>query len=73
MSTCLTEFDEEAYKKDLLEEGRMAGIRTASLDNAKELFSNGASYELVRKSIKGLTDQELQEVYTEVFGVKLNE
>ncbi len=35
-------------------------------NNARKLFENGASYELVRASIDILSDEELQEIYDEV-------
>ena len=69
--TCLTEFDEEAYKNELLEEGRKEGIETASITHAKELFQNNAPYSLVRASIKELSDEELQDIYDEVVAEKL--
>ena len=40
MLTCLTEFSEQLYKKGLLEEGD----EEASIDNARNLFKNGASF-----------------------------
>lgn len=38
----------------------------ACKNNARKLFENGASYELVRASIDILSDEELQEIYDEV-------
>ncbi len=35
MCTCLTEFDEETYRKGLLEEGQ----KLASIENAQNLFA----------------------------------
>ena len=67
MHTCLTEFDEEAYKNELLEEG----IKIASITYAKEFFQNNAPYSLVRASIKELSDEELQDIYDEVVAEKL--
>ena len=67
MLTCLTEFSEQLYKKGLLEEGRELGIeegrilgieeggKKTSIDNARNFFKNGASFELVRASIEHLT------------------
>ena len=69
MLTCLTEFSEKLYKKGLLEEGRLE----ACIKNAKNFFENGASYELVRKSIEELTDAELKEIYNEVMASKEKE
>ena len=36
---------------------------------AHNLFENGVNYEIVRASIKGLTDEELQAIYEEVIKV----
>ena len=70
MCTCLTEFDEETYKEGLLEEGRAEGRaegqKLANIENAKNLFANGATFELVRKSILSLSDEILREIYEEV-------
>lgn len=37
--------------------------KEAAIEHAYNLFKNGASYELVESSIKGLTHEELQEIY----------
>lgn len=42
------------------------GIKQASYVAAKKLFQNRVSYELVRNSIDGLTDDELRQIYEEV-------
>ncbi len=46
------------------------GIEQGHYDEAKkvacELFRNGVGYEVVRASIKLLTDEELQEIYNEI-------
>lgn len=47
-------------------EGRVEGSKEALLITTKNLFRNGASYELVRASIKELTDEELRSIYEEV-------
>ena len=54
MSTCLTEFDEKAYRK---------GIH---IEIAIELFRNNVSYEQVRNSIQNISDEQLKELYDEV-------
>lgn len=64
MSTCLTEFNEEAYKKGLLEE--------AYIEDAWNFFQNDAPFDLVRKSIKNLSDEKLHEIYDEVMASKMN-
>ena len=66
MLTCLTEFSEELYKKGLLEKG----FEIASIENAKNLFNNDVSYEVVRQSIKHLTDEQLKEIYDDVMTEK---
>lgn len=43
-------------------EDRLEGSRATK----KNLFINGVSYEVVRASIKDLTDEELQTIYEEV-------
>ena len=73
MLTCLTEFSEQLYKKGLLEEGRELGIEEASIDNARNLFKNGASFELVRASIEHITDEQLKRIYDEVLDSKKKE
>ena len=74
MCTCLTEFDEEAYKEGLLEEGmeigREQGREAACMENAKNLFMNSVSYELVRNSIKDISDEMLLKIYNEVMDSK---
>ncbi len=51
-----------------IEEGKKEGKKEAELQTAYNLFKNGANYELVRVSVKGLTDEEVQTVYKEVCG-----
>lgn len=58
MNTCLTEFNEEVF---------IIGCQEAEArEIAMNLFQNGASFELVRASIKSLSDETLQEIYNEV-------
>lgn len=49
--------------KDILNRGIEEGKKAEAMENAKELFRHGASYELVRASIKVLSDEELQKIY----------
>ena len=72
-----TEFNEikEAVKMTELglfiyNDGIADGIEKASLENAKSFFINGASFEIVRKSISNLTDEALQQIYDEVMASK---
>lgn len=52
---------------NLSEEIEERGIEKGAIQNAREnarnLFKNGVSYELVRASIKNLSDEVLQEIY----------
>ena len=48
--------------QDMRAEGRVQ----EAAENAKRLFENGASYQLVRDSIVNLTDEEMQAIYDEV-------
>ena len=65
-----TKFGNELEQMDTLSKYYYnRGGNTAAIDNARKLFKNGGSYELVRNSIDILTDEELQEIYDEVMGV----
>lgn len=68
-----------ARKKQFLDEERGVGRMCELVDNfvkeniiekskefAKRFFENGASYEVVRKSIDSLTDEELKEIFEQV-------
>lgn len=54
---------------DGLSDGISQGISQNSIDNARQFLINGASYELVRKSIKEISDEKLKEIYEEVKGI----
>lgn len=66
MNSCLTEFSEVLFKKGAIEEGRIE----ASTENARNLFVNGVSYDIVRKSIENLSDEQLRKIYDEVMASK---
>ena len=51
-------------------QGISQGIEREGLENAKNLFLNGVSFQLVRDSIKSLSDETLQRVYDEVMAQK---
>lgn len=72
MNSCLTEFSEELYKKGVFEEGRVAGLQEASTKNARNLFENGVSFDIVRISVENLSDEQLQNIYDEVMAKKMN-
>ena len=42
------------------------GHKQEAQKNARNLFANGADFELVRKSIATLSEEELQAIYEEV-------
>lgn len=46
------------------------GVETASTEHARNFFINGATFELVRNSIKTLSDETLQKIYDEVMESK---
>ena len=73
MNTCLTEFDEKAFRKGFIEEGRIEGRTEEATENAINLFKNGVPYELVRASIEILSDEKLQSIYDEVMAEKETE
>ncbi len=51
-----------------LKEATEQGMERTAKDNARSFFQNGATYELVRASIKSLSDEVLQKIYQEVKG-----
>ena len=51
----------EDYGKECAEEA----AKKVARDNARRFFENGASYDIVRKSIPLLNDEELQKIYAE--------
>ena len=55
---------------DGISQGIFQGISQASMDNARNFFINGVSFEIVRNSIKDISDEELQKIYDEVIDNK---
>ena len=53
---CLTEFDQELYdenrRREGYEEGKQDGLIEGAHENWKALYQNGASKELITKSLK---------------------
>ncbi len=60
-------------KADGISEGISQGIEQEALENAKNLFLNGAAFELVRKSIHTLSDEVLRKIYDEVNAGKITD
>ena len=50
--------------------GKADGVKNASMENARNFFANGISFEIVRNSIQALSDEVLQEIYDEVMANK---
>ena len=53
-------------------DGISQGIEQEALENARNLFINGVSFEIVRKSICNITDEALQKIYDEVMASNAN-
>ena len=58
---CLTEFDQELYDKNRRREGYEEGAHENAVENAKALYINGASKELITKSLK-MSLEELESI-----------
>ena len=56
----------ENYARECAEEAVKEATKKVAIDAAENFFRNGATYELVRKSIRELTDEELESVYKRV-------
>ena len=61
----LTEFDQELYDKCRREEGRAEGraegAQQKAIEVAHSLYENGASIELIAKSLK-MTEEQVKEI-----------
>ena len=51
-------------------DGKQDGISQNATENARNFFINGASFELVRNSIEGISEETLKEIYDEVMASK---
>ena len=51
---------------DGVAQGISQGIEKEALENARNFLMNGVSFQLVRDSIKSLSDETLQKIYDEV-------
>ena len=65
----MTELGTIIYNDGVVQ-GISQGIEREGLENAKNLFLNGVSFQLVRDSIKSLSDETLQRIYDEVMAQK---
>ena len=45
-------------------------VKEERMEIAKNFFESGASFELVKTSIKSLSEEELKKIYDEVMGNK---
>ena len=55
---------------DGISQGISQGVEKEALENARNFFMNGVSFQLVRDSIKSLSDEALQKLYDEVMAEK---
>ena len=55
---------------DGLSDGISKGIEKNALENARNFFMNGVSFQIVRDSIDSLSDETLQKIYEEVMSEK---
>ena len=58
----------ENYARQVAEEEAAKAARKVEEATAKSLFENGADFELVHRSVKILSKEELQSIYEEVQG-----
>ncbi len=61
----------ENYAKERAEEATKEATEKAAkeaADSARKLFENGVSYEIVRASIRTISDEDLQKIYEQVTG-----
>ena len=56
----------DAIEERGIQTGIQQGVQLNAIANAKRLFQNGVSYELVHASIDAISDEELQKIYNEV-------
>ena len=59
----------ERYMVDEMKQ-EVEELKQELIDSARNLFLNGASYQLVRDSIKSISDEELKRIYDEVTAQK---
>ena len=62
----LTEFDEEEFKRDMRNEGR----EEKTIEAARSFYANGASIELIAKSLH-MTEEQVQEIVKETVPLKV--
>ncbi len=68
MGTLLTEYNEEAIIKTLREDGYVKGVedgsRKKAVEDARSFYANGASIELIAKSL-GMTIEQVKAIVSE--------
>ena len=67
--TLLTEYDEEASIRGWLRDGMIQGAQQQAIKVAKNLHANGASIELIAKSLE-MTEEEVREIVNAPVTVK---
>ena len=61
MNSILTQFDKEVYEKSIRQEGREEGAQQKAIEAARAFYGNGASIELIAKSLK-MTEEQVREI-----------
>lgn len=65
----LTDFDQEQYdrirRSEGYEDGISQGAQQKAIEDAKSFYANGASIELIAKSL-GMTKEQVQEIVKDV-------
>lgn len=61
LAMSLTEFDEEAFRKGCYNDGFEDGVEQTKIENARNLYENGVSIELISKSIK-MSEEQVKEL-----------
>ncbi len=65
----LTEYDEEAYIRIWRRDGINQGKQEKAIEDARSFYANGASIELIAKSLK-MTEEEVLRIVNEPVSVK---
>ena len=64
MNSILTQFDKETYENGIRNEGFDEGKQEKAIEAARSFYENGASIELIAKSLK-MTEEQVQKIISE--------
>lgn len=65
LAMSLTEYDEESIHRAWYNDGLEDGIEQTKIDNARKLFENGVSIELISKSLD-MSEEQIKEIVKDV-------